>query len=76
LDEEAHPRNWTGFVPRPVTPPRPEKVKFFIPADAPAKLATTMVNGYMVWYQNEFLDERLGLVPRPWKRRKDKRTGR
>ena len=76
LDAEAHPRNWEGFVPRAVTPPAPEPVKQAIPDDAPAKLPTNMVNGYMVWYQNEFLDERIGPMPKPWKRRKDKRTGR
>lgn len=45
-------------------------------AAEPAKLATNMIDGFMVWHQNEHLDLKIGPVPRPWSQHTEKRSGR
>jgi myosin-3 len=44
--------------------------------DVPAEEPTTMVNGYMVFAQNEHLDLKVGPLERPWRKKLDEATGR
>lgn len=45
-------------------------------ANEPKKVATRFVNGYMIWFQNEHLDIRVGPLPYPWKQKVDSLSGR
>lgn len=45
-------------------------------ANQPKKRPTQMVDGYMVYEQNEHLDLKVGPLPRPWVKKLDKRSGR
>jgi myosin-3 len=44
--------------------------------DEPKEEKTTVVNGYMVWQQNEHLDLKVGPLERPWRKKVDEATGR
>merc|ERR1712127_1179942 len=45
-------------------------------ADEPKEEKTAIVNGYMVWAQNEHLELKVGPLERPWREKTDEATGR